>query len=247
MDGFVADLDAFVISNSSVFNSYNIPVSYNNLSNNTFTVRIYAYNSVDIYGTLWFDEISVNGDVQAIILPVSMMNFKGHPENGRTVLEWETGWEMNSKEFVIERSSDMRAFSTIGVVAASGETTERTYYSFIDNDPPAGISYYRLKLIDQDSSFATCKPIAVDHARQAFEVRVAPNPANAQTITLIAPNSLDALPTLYNSAGTSIPFRCEDDTCGHIRLLPLRPLTSGIYFVVYVKNGQKEQLKVLVP
>ena len=247
MDGFAADLNAFVIGNSSVFNSYNIPVSYNDLSNNTFTVRIYAFNSVDIYGTLWFDEISVNGDVQAIILPVSMMNFKGHSENGRTTLEWETGWEKNSKEFVIERSRDMRVFSTIGVVAASGETTERTYYSFTDNDPPASISYYSLKLVDQDSSFAACKPIAVERARQAFEARVAPNPASAQIITLIAPGRLNALLTLHNSAGTSIPFRREDDTCGHIRLLPLQPLASGIYFVVYVKNGRKEQLKVLVP
>ena len=247
MDGFAADLDAFVISNSSVFNSYNIPVSYNNLSNNTFTVRIYAYNSVDIYGTLWFDEISVNGDVAAIILPVSMMNFKGHPENGRTALEWETGWEKNSKEFVIERSSDMRVFSTIGVVPASGETAGRTFYSFVDNDPPAGISYYRLKLVDKDSSFATCKPIAVEHSRQGFEARVAPNPASAQNITLIAPDARNTLLTLHNSAGTSIPFRREDDTRGYIHLTPIRALASGIYFVVYVKNGQKEQLKVLVP
>lgn len=247
MDGFAADLDAFAISNSSVFNSYDIPVNYNDLSNNTFTVRIYAYNSVDIYGTLWFDEISVNGDVQAIILPVRIMSFKGHPENERTVLEWETGWEKNSKEFVIERSRDMRAFSTIGAVAASGETTERAFYSFVDNDPPEGISYYRLKLVDKDFSFTTCKPIAVEHSWQAIEARVAPNPASAQIITLIAPGMRNVLLTLHNSAGTPVPFLREDDSSGYIRLTPIRVLASGIYFVVYVKNGQKEQLKVLVP
>lgn len=247
MDGFTADLNAFVISNNSVFNTYNIPVSYNNLSGNTFTVRIYAYNSVDIYGTLWFDEISVNGDVLAIILPVDIIYFKGYPEKGRTVLEWETGWEKNSKEFVVERSSDMRTFSTIGAVAASGETTERTSYSFIDNDPPAGISYYRLKLVDKDSGFATCKPIAVAYAEKNSPVQIAPNPISSQIITLMAADTRNIQLALHNLSGAAVPFRREDDAHGRIFLIPFEPLASGIYFVVYVKNGQKEQLKVLVP
>lgn len=247
MDGFTTDLNAFVISNNSVFNTYNIPVSYNNLSGNTFTVRIYAYNSVDIYGTLWFDEVSVNGDVLAIILPVDIIYFKGHSENGRTTLEWETGWEKNSKEFVIDRSSDMKTFAAIGTVAASGETTGRTCYSFIDNDPPAGISYYRLKFVDKDSGFTTSKPIAVGNAVKAFEVQAAPNPASSQIITLITADARNSQVTLHNASGVPVPFIREDDAAGRIRILPFQPLPSGIYFVVYVKNGRKEHLKVLVP
>jgi hypothetical protein len=247
MDGFATDLNAFVISNSSVFNTYNIPVSYNNLSGNTFTVRIYAHNSVDIYGTLWFDEISVNGDVLAIILPVDIIYFKGHSENGRIVLEWETGWEKNSREFVIERSSDMKDFTTIGTIAASGETTARTAYSFVDNDPAAGTSYYRLKLVDKDSGFTVCKPISVVNIQKALDVQIAPNPASSQIITIMAADARNVSLSLHNSSGLSVPFRREDDTGGHIRLLPFRPLPSGTYFVVYVKNGRKEHLKVLVP
>lgn len=247
MDGFATDLNAFVIGNNSVFNSYNIPVSYNNLSSNTFTVRIYAYNSVDIYGTLWFDEISVNGDVLAIILPVDIIYLKGHLENGRIALEWETGWEKNSKQFIIERSSDMRVFTAIGTVAASGETTGRTSYSFVDNDPPAGINYYRLKLVDKDSGFTHCRPVAIEHPEKAFAVQVAPNPASSQTIIIKAADSRDAVLAIHTSWGTLVPFRREDDADGYIHLIPFRALVSGIYFVTYQRNGRKEHLKVLVP
>ncbi len=247
MDGFTADLNAFVIGNSGTFNTYNIPVSYNNLSGNSFTIRIYAYNSVDIYGTLWFDEIAVNGDVLAIILPVDIVYFKGHAQNGHTALEWETGWEKNSEEFIVERSGDMRKFSTIGVVPASGETTGRTRYSWLDDDPPAGISYYRLKLLDRDSSFTTCRPITVEHAQTAFRASIAPNPAISHCIMVTGTDPRNALLGLFNSAGTPIPFRREEDADGRIRLLPAQPLAAGIYFVLYVMNGQKEQLKVLVP
>ncbi len=247
MDGFAADLNAFVISNSGVFNSYNIPVSYANLSSNTFTVRIYAYNSVDIYGTLWFDEISVNGDVLAIILPVDIAYFKGHSENGCTALEWETAWEKNSREFVIERSSDMKDFTTIGTIAASGETVGPVSYAFVDNDPPAGISYYRLKLVDKDSGFVTCKPIAIAPTPKAFEVRITPNPASSKIITILAPDNRDAILGIHTSWGIPVPFRREDEAGSYIHLIPLRPLVSGIYFVTYEKNGRKEHLKVLVP
>lgn len=247
LDGFGADLNAFVISNNGTFNTYNIPVSYNNLSNNTFTVRIYAYNSVDIYGTLWFDEISVNGDVLAIILPVDITYFKGRSENGQTALEWETAWEKHSSEFVIERSGDMKNFTTIGTIAASRETTGRTSYAFSDNDPPAGISYYRLKLVDQDGRFTICKPIAVLNPEVPADIRIAPNPTTPQTIGLIAPDSRDAVLSLHTSWGIPVPFRHEDDAHGYIHLIPIRALVSGIYFVTYQKNGRKEHLKVLVP
>jgi hypothetical protein len=247
MDGFATDLNTLVISNSGVFNSYNIPVSYNNLSGNTFSVRIYAHNSVDIYGTLWFDEIAVNGDVLAIILPIDIAYFKGYSENGRTALEWETAWEKNAKEFMIERSSDMRDFNTIGTTAASGETTGRTFYSFVDNDPPAGINYYRLKLVDKGSGFVTCKPIAVANTKKAPEIQITPNPASSKIITITATESRDAILAIHTSWGTPVPFRREDESGRYVHLIPFRALVSGIYFVTYQKNGRKEHLKVLVP
>ena len=77
--------------------------------------------------------------------PVDITYFKSRSEGGQTALEWETAWEKHSSEFVIERSDDMKNFTAIGTLAASGETTRRTSYAFIDNNPPAGISYYRLK------------------------------------------------------------------------------------------------------
>ncbi len=247
MDGFASDLNAFVISNNGTFNTYNIPVSYNNLSGNIFTLRIYAYNSIDIYGTLWFDEISVNGDVLAIILPVDITYFKGHSEGRQTALEWETAWEKHSSEFVIERSGDMKDFTGIGTVAASGKTTGRTCYAFLDIHPPAGISYYRLKLVDQDGRFTTCKPIAILNPELSAEIRIVPNPSTSQTISLTAPDSRDALLALHTSWGMRIPFRREDDARGYIHITPIHALVSGIYFVTYQKNGRKEHLKVLVP
>lgn len=247
MDGFAADLNALIISNNGTFNTYNIPVSYTNLSNNTFTLRIYAYNSIDIYGTLWFDEISVNGDVQAIILPVDITYFKGRSENGQNALEWETAWEKHSSEFVIERSSDMKNFTGIGTIAASGETTGRTSYSFLDIDPPAGISYYRLRLVDRVGHFTTCKPISILNPMRSAAIRIAPNPVTSQTISLAAPDSRDAVLSLHTSWGIPVPFRREYDARGYIHLIPIRALVSGIYFVTYQKNGRKEHLKVLVP
>lgn len=247
MDGFATDLNAFTMSNNGIFNTYSIPVSYTNLANNTFTLRIYACNPVDIYGTLWFDEISINGDVVAIILPVHLVCFKGKPENRQVTLTWETSWEKNTKEFVIERSGDMRNFKPVGKVAASGETTGRTSYAFTDPYPGAGNNYYQLKITDHDGSVTHCKPIVVFFPELTTGIFIAPNPASPHTVTLYAPDGRNALLDLHNESGIPVPFRRENGPGGRIFLIPSLPLTAGIYFVTYVDHSRKEQLKVLVP
>lgn len=252
MDNFAADLNAFTISNNGVFNSYSIPVSYHNLSSNTFSLRIYAYNAVDIYGTLWFDEISVNGDVVAIVLPVDLTYFKANAGDGRVTLDWETGWEKQSREFVIERSGDMKDFAPIGSVLAagnisSGQPRVRTAYAFTDPAPLPGRNYYRLRVTDADGSFTTCKPISVLNPETTSRICVTPNPVSGGTITIRAPGGRSAQFALHNAAGAPIPFRREDDGAGQIRLTPFHALSPGMYLILYVDEGRKEQLKVLVP
>jgi hypothetical protein len=247
LDAFAADLNAYVIGNLNIFNSYTIPVSFNNLSNNTITLRIYAYNAVDIFGTLWFDEIAINGDVLAIILPVDITWFKGNVENGQVALSWETARERNSKEFVIERSADAKTFTTIGKLMASGETSERTQYTYIDNYPAAGISYYRLKLVDKNEGFTITKAISIQNPEYNSAVKVAPNPSSPECIHITGSAGLDQGFALHTGSGLAVPFRTENLPDGSVRIYPCFPLNSGIYFVTYVKNGRKEHLKVLVP
>jgi hypothetical protein len=93
----------------------------------------------------WMIQFSTN-----ISLPVVLKDWRARLDRDRVLLEWTTTDEINSKEFLIQRSTTSGAFETIlSTPAAIASSVERKY-SLVDEHPLAGESLYRLVLVDQD-------------------------------------------------------------------------------------------------
>lgn len=86
-------------------------------------------------------------------LPVEMASFNVVCDNGNGLIYWSTVSELNSKEFVIERSEDGIIFEKIATVSAAGNSNSLKYYSYTNYDILSGRSYYRLKIVDLDQSY----------------------------------------------------------------------------------------------
>jgi hypothetical protein len=248
IDGFTSDLTSSTLVNENVFYPFSVPTSFNNLSDNTFAIRIYGYNpSNTTLGVLWFDEIIINGQVLQIILPVDLTYFKAEHVENKVNMTWETAWEKNSDEFVVERSSDMVRFEEIGSLPASGETTGRTQYSFTDETPLSGVSYYRLRMVDRDQSFSFSPTRDVLIHDLSARLEVSPNPATTGNIRIQGSGIDPAFLILTDHAGRRIPVHYESFVPDFLNLIPKQPLSSGLYLLIHDKNGRKEHVKVLVP
>jgi hypothetical protein len=248
LDGFASDLTSATLVNKDVFYSFIIPTSFNNLSESTFAIRIYGYNPTNTtLGVLWFDEIIINGQVLAIVLPIDLTYFKAEKSEDNVTLSWETAWEKNSKEFIVERSADLKDFQVIGTLKAAGEAKGRIQYEFIDDSPLAGASYYRLRMVDRDGSFSFSKTLDVIIDSPESRTLVIPNPASPEKITISGQNIDPNLLSLTNQSGNPISFHFEPIQGNLIHLYPENPLVSGLYFLTYEKNGRKEHVKILVP
>ncbi|GGH49477.1 T9SS type A sorting domain-containing protein [Dyadobacter endophyticus] len=90
-------------------------------------------------------------------LPVVLKSFSASKELNQTVLNWATTEESNSRHFEIQRSPDAKQWSAIGIVTSEGESKELNNYTLVDPTPFAGSNYYRLKMVDNDDSFAYSK------------------------------------------------------------------------------------------
>lgn len=83
-------------------------------------------------------------------------------------VNWFTTVESNTKNFIIERSTDGKNFSAVGNTTASGNTIGKTNYHFIDNISDISsipLIYYRVKLYDIDNSYRysnviTARPVS---------------------------------------------------------------------------------------
>jgi hypothetical protein len=93
-------------------------------------------------------------DATVSVLPITLLNFSATVQAFNAVeLNWTTTNEINSSHFVIERSIDGNKFSDINKVSATGNSTIKQNYSYLDNQAAninSPVLYYRLKLVDKD-------------------------------------------------------------------------------------------------
>ncbi len=118
------------------------------------------------------DNLPVN---LSVLLPVSLSNLSASLTDKSVQVKWSTATESENDFFAVERSLDGQTFSEIGRVASEGTTTEVSNYSFMDENPANGTSYYRLRQVDLGGTQAIYGPVAV--SLTGLSVTAYPNPA----------------------------------------------------------------------
>jgi uncharacterized repeat protein (TIGR01451 family) len=174
-------------------------------------------------------------------LPVVLVSFNGVWENNKTLLTWITDNENNSSYFIIERRKGNN-FSTIGTVNAKGNSSSRTDYKFTDSFPPAGINYYRLKMVDQDGQFKYSPVVATGGSSTDFTLQpVYPNPfKNQLRVGFTAPNEQNVQVRLVNKIGAVI-YQKECITrkgLNELQIDEADQLAAGIYFLQLISPAK---------
>jgi hypothetical protein len=97
-----------------------------------------------------------------IVTPVSLLSFEGTKENNSVKLKWTTASEVDLSRYEIERSVEYGEFKKIATVTATGTPSgAQTNYTHQDPELFPKAVYYRLKMIDNDGTFAYSKIIRV--------------------------------------------------------------------------------------
>lgn len=84
---------------------------------------------------------------------VSSFTGKLNNNNNRIDLKWATSSEKNVSHFEIEKSTDGKNYSQVGIVFAYGNTSEAMNYPFFDKNitaGQAGMIYYRIRAVDNN-------------------------------------------------------------------------------------------------
>lgn len=115
-------------------------------------------------------------------LPVELLYFKAIPQEEDVMLQWATASETNNDYFQVERSSNGADFTAVGDrVIGAGATNEPLNYDFVDTEPLAGISYYRLKQVDFDGHYEYSDVAAVQIGELTeAKLTAFPNPVQDQ-------------------------------------------------------------------
>ena len=153
------------------------------------------------------------------------------------MLNWETATELNNSGFEVERSADGKTFSTIAFVKGKGTTTEKSVYTFSDNNLVNGSYYYRLRQVDFDGTSKNSNVVQVQVTAVPAEFSLAqnyPNPFNPSTaISFTVEKPGITTLKVFNSLGQEVTTLFMGQTSsGQVYTINFNAsrLSSGIYF-----------------
>ncbi|UOR03597.1 T9SS type A sorting domain-containing protein [Hymenobacter aerilatus] len=174
-------------------------------------------------------------------LPVELKSFAAKLTAGGVKLDWATASEKNNKGFEVQRSQDGEQFAALQFVKGHGSKASATVYSALDVQPLSGTSYYRLKQVDEDGTFAYSPVAAITNTEAAREATFYPNPAH-DVLNISANEPLvGARVTVADLTGRIVLTSTLDAT----NRVSLSTLRTGTYLVTVETNTGKIIRKIV--
>lgn len=196
-------------------------------------------NEINGFGEFTFGGTNGNS------LPITLVYFSVKNYEDYILTEWQTAAEINNDYFTIERSANGTDFEEIGTEDGAGNSTMLLNYSFNDDDPKSGMSYYRLKQTDYDGKFSYSDLVNVNRDLNAMEVvRFSPNPVHTFAEIELNQNATNASLLVYNISGQVV--QQNTNLSGEIILFERNDLPSGTYIYVITMENVKLSGKFLI-
>jgi len=187
------------------------------------------------------DNIFLSKDITTV-LPITLTNFTGQVSGCTTNLVWETAYELNSKFYSVEYSTNGSTFYEVGKVLSQNSANGASYnYAY---PLGSGTGFFRLKEVDFDGTFKYSIVVTVVNdgiCTSSTQITVSANPTagivNIQGlvigshVTVIDEQSKILTETNANSSNQS---------------LNLSTLTKGIYILkIETADGKVSTSKVV--
>lgn len=192
--------------------------------------------------TLTSGDAPIDGGTCFSILPVSLSRFTVQKSGNVSRLSWTTAQELNSREFVIERSSNGSSWAAIGTLGAAGNSSTAINYNFIDANPAKGLNFYRIKMVDMDSHFNTSDIKSVLFSVDA--VLITPNPAAGFANIYLAKTNNSLSQIFVSDANGKLVERIT--TADQTYLLNTARYAKGLYIIRIVDAGITSTQRLIV-
>jgi hypothetical protein len=112
-------------------------------------------------------------------LPVRLLSFSGSMQQQSAKLSWTSIDEVDFLHYEVERSTDGKNFSHVGIVAATGGPGRKQQYEFLnDLSAQSGKAFfYRLKMMDRDGQYSLSQVVMIrKDDKPVVGVSISPNP-----------------------------------------------------------------------
>ncbi len=168
-------------------------------------------------------------------LPVKLSSFSAIRSKQVVALNWNTEFEIDAKEFVLERAEG-NEFRSVGTIKSSGNSSAKKSYSFNDKNENAGNTYYRLKNVDLNGRFTYSEIRTVKGIGSAPDVTVFPNPARSNSQISVVGAAANSSIQLLDFSGKVLKSMNNNS----VNSMDLSGVKNGTYLIRIVDKTTNE-------
>jgi hypothetical protein len=136
-------------------------------------------NLLNWSGLTSFSEFSAAGNTIAP-LPIELVSFQSNCVGDDKInVSWTTATEYNSSHYIVEHSRNGNDWDVLSMLDAAGNSTTLLNYTYVHENPNAGINYYRLIQYDNDGLFEIFDPKSAEcQGKTGTYLSSYPNPSS---------------------------------------------------------------------
>lgn len=218
--------------------------SQNNVPEQVFNRPMFVFKN-----ELYF-EAQKSGDgyelwkINNATLPSYCHSFTAKINQQKIDLQWTVSNQINTKEFIIEKSIDGIMFKSLHALPAAERRLEQTTYTYNDELTKDDHLYYRIKQIDQDGKWMyLCNTVKISNANSIKDFSIFPNAANKFVHVQLPTQLINANIYIINTNG-QIMYRERATTTN--QTIDVGSLMNGIYYMQIIKQHIQQSKKLMI-
>jgi hypothetical protein len=175
-----------------------------------------------------------------VLLPVTLVDFSARvqPNCSAVVLDWSTASETNSRDFVIQRSTDGASWTSLGTLPAAGTNDALHSYRYTDHSPIAGLlNLYRLDVNGIDGHHGYSNTASARLRCSEGTCTIYPNPSPKGTVSLRLEGYSQGAGIRITDPLGRLALPEWKDAANGITALSTESLPDGIYGVRITDNA----------
>ena len=183
------------------------------------------------------------------VAPVSFVNVKAYQKLSGAQIEFGNATELDIAKYEIEKSTNVRVFSTLSTLLPKTNNAALNNYSYFDASISNGNNFYRIKVTEKDGTikYSTILNIKLS---QGSGIVIYPNPIKGKVINVQFQNTNEAMYQIhiFNQIGQTIytqQLQHTGRTAAYVVALPAN-IAKGIYSVQISNNSVKTTQKIIV-
>jgi len=179
-------------------------------------------------------------------LPLTLLYFKGQSAGTQNILYWSIQNQPDEGYFIVERSANGYLFNSVATMSGKAGAAGKQDYQYTDMHPLNGDNYYRLKIIDKNTSFSYSNIIALNANNISTSVKLYPNPThNIVNISFYYNKEQDCTVNCFDANGKVTGHKLVHVHAGANNIsVDISSYANGIY-TIKLENMPVAALKVV--